>query len=181
MLTIILFFGLVAICAQPFWVVVSSISFKSVRKPIFFLEIITFLFASLQIFFGFFVPDSRPLCAEIIGVALFLFGTTLLMYARYILWRSHAYLPAMVCGVPNTLVTRGPYRYIQHPVYCGLLFACLGFEIALFSPLIAGVAVVALFLVSQIRKEESLLFRTFGGQWIEFKKQTPFRVFPFVW
>jgi protein-S-isoprenylcysteine O-methyltransferase Ste14 len=107
-------------------------------------------------------PDAGPL-----AVGLMLVGTLLAAWAALALGRSFSLLPQA-----RTLVTRGPYRYVRHPIYLGGLLITAG-EIALrWSPLV--LALNAVFVAAQIvrlRYEEALLERAFP-EYAEYRRRT---------
>lgn len=82
----------------------------------------------------------------------------------------------------HVLVTRGPYRYVRHPSYTGLVIAVIGL-VAMFANWLAlalcGVCVIAA-LVVRIRVEERALALTFGERWAVQCART-WRLVPFVW
>ena len=101
------------------------------------------------------------------------------------------------------LITTGPYSYVRHPSYLGSLFAYLG--VCLFvivapgtvfqecvtpnHPIIAfllklyygafSIFIIRL-LFSRIPLEDRILRERFGMEWEQWAKQTPYRVFPFI-
>lgn len=69
-------------------------------------------------------PIFTDTAVELLGICLTLFGLGLAVWARVHLagnWSSHAELK-----VNHEYVTTGPYRYMSHPIYDGLLTACCG-------------------------------------------------------
>jgi protein-S-isoprenylcysteine O-methyltransferase Ste14 len=63
-----------------------------------------------------------------IGLAVFLLGLALAVWARLYLGRNWG-MP-MSQKVDPGLVTAGPYRYIRHPIYSGIILAMIGTAIA---------------------------------------------------
>ncbi|MCL4257203.1 MAG: hypothetical protein KJZ53_01590 [Anaerolineales bacterium] len=76
------------------------------------------------------------------------------------------------------LVQRGPYAYIRHPMYTGLLLATLALVLAAPSPLRIAIWLVLLIdLVLKLHYEESLLVAKFPGYakyQVSTKKLIPF-------
>ena len=81
----------------------------------------------------------------------------------------------------NTNVTDGPYGYIRHPGYAGVLVAGLATPIALGSlwALIPG-GVLALLLVIRTALEDETLHEELLG-YTEYAQQTRYRLVPGVW
>ncbi len=78
------------------------------------------------------------------------------------------------------LVTRGPYRYVRHPMYLAVMFAmlgfCAGYGIAWRWLALAALAVV---LAVKARVEESAMHARHPG-YAAYARTTK-RVVPFVW
>ncbi len=73
----------------------------------------------------------------------------------------------------HQLIRRGPYRWIRHPIYTGMLGALLATAITqgLLSGAI-GVALVFLALYRKARREESFLSQEFGEGFVEHRAHT---------
>ena len=73
----------------------------------------------------------------------------------------------------HQLIRRGPYRYIRHPIYTGMLAALLATAIAqgLLSGLV-GFAFVSLALYRKARREEKFLAQEFGEGFTEHRQHT---------
>jgi protein-S-isoprenylcysteine O-methyltransferase Ste14 len=88
-------------------------------------------------------------------------------------------------GVPmslregHELVTTGPYRIVRHPIYTGILLACLG------SGLAAGIRWFIAFLfffayfAYSARVEEAAMMREFPDQYPAYKRNTRGSILPF--
>ena len=78
----------------------------------------------------------------------------------------------------HTLVTIGPYRFVQHPFYVAAALAYLANALATanwFIALMGGLAITL--LVVRTRTEEEHLIRRFGDDYLRYMKQTG-RFFP---
>jgi len=71
------------------------------------------------------------------------------------------------------LIRRGPYRWIRHPIYTGMLTALLATVITqrLVTALL-GFAVVTFALYRKARREESFLSQEFGEAFVEHRQHT---------
>jgi protein-S-isoprenylcysteine O-methyltransferase Ste14 len=104
------------------------------------------------------------------GLALWAAGLGLAVWARLYIGRNW--------GMPMTrrqepeLVTTGPYRYVRHPIYAGILLALIGTALA--TTLFALVAVVVLggFFVFSAAREERFLAGEFPGSYPAYKART---------
>jgi protein-S-isoprenylcysteine O-methyltransferase Ste14 len=80
----------------------------------------------------------------------------------------------------HRLVTDGPYRYLRHPRYAGVIMVFLGISLVFRSWLaLPLVGTLALVLIWRIQDEEALLRREIGSDWEAYSKTT-WRLIPFV-
>ncbi len=81
----------------------------------------------------------------------------------------------------RSLVAKGPYRLVRHPIYLAELLMILGVTVAnpRLIPILGALVVVGLQLV-RIRAEERLLRATFPG-FGRFAAMTRFRLIPLLW
>lgn len=112
-----------------------------------------------------------------LGVGLCLVGFGFAFWARLHIGRNW--------GVPmslrqdHELVTSGPYGYVRHPIYSGLLLAMIGSVLAvglLWLPLF--VLALAYFLVSA-RTEETMMLAQFPDAYPAYRRRTRMLI-PFV-
>jgi len=81
----------------------------------------------------------------------------------------------------HKLVTDGPYRYIRHPRYLGIIAFTMGISLVFRSWLaLIIVAALTLVLVWRIHGEEALMHQKFGKDW-EAYCQKSWRLIPFVY
>jgi len=124
------------------------------------------------------IPVSRAV-ARPLGFMTFLLGMTL--FAWGVAHLKGAFL-GEVEPISDTLTTTGPYRFVRHPVYLGMLISSIGLIIGMRS-LWGMVSVVFSLLPAGIYRatlEEEALARTFGGEWDTYTKATYF-MFPPIW
>ena len=78
-------------------------------------------------------------------------------------------------GDKHTLVTDGPYRWVRHPFYLGLLVMLAGAVIATWSLAGALLFVPALILtLARARREEHTLRLRFGARYDAYRQRVPF-------
>jgi len=112
-----------------------------------------------------------------IGALLFAFGIVLAVWARLHLGRNWG-MPMTQRAEPE-LVTSGPYRFVRHPIYSGLLTAMLG--TALVNDLLGLIVVAALvgyFYYCGVVEERNLA-ATFPKAYPEYRSRTKMLV-PFL-
>lgn len=109
------------------------------------------------------------------GVALAASGMALLVSGWIALGSSFSPDAEIVAG--QQLRQSGPYRFVLHPVYGGLVIFLLGSAVTALSPLCAlvTVAVVAPLFLKRARYEESLLIREFGEAYLELARRLRWR------
>ena len=112
-----------------------------------------------------------------IGAVLFACGIALAVWARLHLGRNWG-MPMTQRAEPE-LVTSGPYRFVRHPIYTGLLTALLG--TALINNLLGliVVAVLVAYFYYSGTVEERNLTATFPKAYPEYKSRTKMLI-PFL-
>ncbi len=109
--------------------------------------------------------------SEVLGVALTAAGIGFAVWARFYLggnWSS-----SVTVKVGHELVRTGPYRFVRHPIYTGLIVALLG--TALQQPQVRGlIAILLLYVGFKIKSkiEEQIMISTFGAQYKEYSQAT---------
>jgi protein-S-isoprenylcysteine O-methyltransferase Ste14 len=112
-----------------------------------------------------------------IGLALWAAGLGLAVWARLYIGRNWG-MPMTKREHPD-LVTSGPYRYVRHPIYTGMILALLGTALATtWYALIAVAALAGVFIYSATR-EERFLAEEFPDSFPAYKARTKMLV-PFV-
>ena len=90
-----------------------------------------------------------------IGLAIFILGLALAVWARVYLGRNWG-MPMSQKADPE-LVTTGPYGKIRHPIYSGIILGMAGSAIAVSAYWLIAVAIVgAYFLVSAVVEERTM-------------------------
>lgn len=113
-------------------------------------------------------------------------GAALMGVAVLIFWRAHADLgqnwsPTLEIAERQTLVTRGIYRYIRHPMYASQWVWSVG-QLLLLQNWIAGPLGFLGFLPMyflRVPREEQMMLEHFGDEYRDYMAQTG-RIFPRV-
>ncbi len=125
-------------------------------------------------------PDTlapNALVVRLIGVVLFAAGLGLAVWARIYLGRNWG-MPMTRKDEPE-LVTSGPYRFVRHPIYSGLLLGILGSALATSVYWLIGLVVVGAYFIYSAKVEEGLMTENFPAQYPGYKAKTKMLI-PFV-
>jgi len=77
-----------------------------------------------------------------------------------------------MAGLPNELVTSGPYRLTRNPMYLGHLIYALGVVLAFRSPVAAMLAASrVLYFQMRVLRDEERLEKLFGGEYREYREK----------
>jgi protein-S-isoprenylcysteine O-methyltransferase Ste14 len=125
------------------------------------------------------LPAKRSRTHRLIGIvtgALFYFpGLGLIMWARRALGAMYNF--ATTAGAPlyrdPYLVTSGPYAFVRHPLYAGLLATALGGLLLYWRWTFLFGLLTFLPLPLRARREEEALAATFGDAWQQYCSQVP--------
>lgn len=111
------------------------------------------------------------------GAVLVALGLGFAVWARVHLGRNWGMPMSLRAG--HELVTRGPYAYVRHPIYTGILLALLGSTVAL-EP-IWGWALVLFFayFLYSARAEERMMAEQFPEAYAAYKARTRMLI-PFI-
>jgi protein-S-isoprenylcysteine O-methyltransferase Ste14 len=124
------------------------------------------------------LPRARGL--EIVGIALFITGVAVFIWARRTLGK--AYSGHLSVQPDQQLVQSGPYRFICHPAYAGYLLMALGIAAGYSSLLEIASTAIILFpaTIYRIHVEDALLAAHFGEQFNQYRREVK-RLIPGIW
>jgi protein-S-isoprenylcysteine O-methyltransferase Ste14 len=114
---------------------------------------------------------------EAVGAVLFLAGLVLAVWARIYLGRNWG-MPMTQKDEPE-LVTSGPYRFVRHPIYSGILLAVLGTSLATNLYWAIALIVIGAYFVYSARVEERLMSSSFPTVYPSYRAKTKMLI-PFV-
>ena len=106
------------------------------------------------------------------GAVLVAVGLGFAVWARVHLgrmWSGHVTLKA-----DHAIIRTGPYGWVRHPIYTGLLLAATGTAIVQGTPgSLVGLVVLTLGILLKIRQEEQLLRGHFGDEYRAYQREVP--------
>jgi protein-S-isoprenylcysteine O-methyltransferase len=114
-------------------------------------------------------PDDRWL--QLLGIGITIAGLGFAVWARMYLggnWSS-----AVTVKIGHELVRSGPYRWVRHPIYSGLILALLGTAVE--NRQVRGIVAVILLYTGfaiKSRIEERAMTNTFGAEYDEYSRNT---------
>jgi protein-S-isoprenylcysteine O-methyltransferase Ste14 len=118
-------------------------------------------------------------CLAVVAAAVTVAGLSVALWARAALGRNWS--SAVVLKEQHDLIDRGPYAFVRHPIYTGVLLMVLGTvtvsgttaAVIVFATMVAGLMVKA-------RREERLLTTHFPELYPRYRARVPARLIPFL-
>lgn len=146
---------------------------KEKNPKIFIISLIQYVGFLPQILGVRFLPfpkSSFESVFNILGTIIFYAGIFIAVWGRINMGRTW--------GMPGTwdtkrdkkLVTHGAFKYSRNPIYLGFLLLFFGLELALNSLLVFGIILLYFYFNWEIGKEEKILEREFGKDYLEYKR-----------
>ena len=72
----------------------------------------------------------------------------------------------------RTLVEHGPYEWVRHPIYTGLILMIVGSALVMARPMmLVAPGAVVLLVAKKIRREEELMSRSFPDAYSEYRSR----------
>ncbi|MGO9953455.1 MAG: methyltransferase family protein [Dissulfurispiraceae bacterium] len=135
-------------------------------------------FVHLRVYVTDMVLWPRTVITDVIAGILVISGLGIALWGRIALGRNWNMYPALKEN--HELIERGPYAYVRHPMYSGLLLMFLGTVI--WYATVAGIAIFVASLLGtwfKLRQEEKLLTKHFGECYLNYKARVK-ALIPFV-
>lgn len=112
-----------------------------------------------------------------VGLILFFAGIGIAVWARRHLGRNWG-MPMTQKKSPE-LVTTGPYHWVRHPIYSGILLAILGSGLAVGEEWLVALLGTCIYFIYSAVAEERLMLKTFPASYPAYKSSTKMLI-PFV-
>ncbi|NAS89131.1 hypothetical protein C4E24_05270 [ANME-1 cluster archaeon AG-394-G21] len=114
------------------------------------------------------------------GLIIFLVGYIFMIWAPLHLGKQFSWL--VTVQEEHELITDGPFRYMRHPRYSGIILWIFGVALIFLSIIGLVLAVLmSILMLLRIPKEEKVLHEEFGEKWEDYCKRTAKKLIPFVY
>ena len=122
------------------------------------------------------VPQSDALL--VLAAILCACGLIICLWARAVLGRNWS--GTVTLKENHELIVRGPYRFVRHPIYTGLLTMIIGtaFELGHLGGMIGAVLVFVSFWI-KLSDEEAVMLKQFPDQYPAYQQRVK-RIIPFL-
>lgn len=140
------------------------------------IVLLILLLLRLRVFKGYHAVTDAPWLRGI-GLALFVLGLALAVWARVYLGRNWG-MPMSEKADPE-LVTTGPYHTVRHPIYSGMILAMVGTAIAVSLYWLIAVVPLGGYFVYSAVMEERYLAERFPGAYPRYKQSSKMLI-PFI-
>ena len=126
----------------------------------------------------FFFPKTFSILIFILGCFLFIFSLSLRWWGMTTLkdqWAIHAIAESRLSTQRKKLITTGPYGYVRHPIYLGVILELLAIPIIShsFLTLIFVLSVNIPLQILRSKLEERKMVNEFGYDYIKYRNLTP--------
>jgi protein-S-isoprenylcysteine O-methyltransferase Ste14 len=147
------------------------------------------ILASTVLFIILFTIPGFDLCYQWSHTPIFLsvtgfFGIVSSFVFVFLVIRENTYLSRVVeiqTDRGHAVITTGPYRYVRHPMYLGVIvmFFCTPLALGSLYGLIPAL-LLAIIIGIRTHFEDKMLHRELPG-YKDYAKKTPYRLFPRIW
>lgn len=123
------------------------------------------------------LPDLAGFGGQWLGVGLCLAGFGLAFWARLHIGRNWGMPMSLRQG--HELVTSGPYAYVRHPIYSGLMLAMIGSAPAVSMLWLLLFPIYFIYFIVSARTEEKMMLAQFPDAYPAYRRRTKM-LLPFV-
>jgi protein-S-isoprenylcysteine O-methyltransferase Ste14 len=117
------------------------------------------------------IVSPRPTAQIVFGLGALYLGLAIMFWARFTLGRNWSGLVTLKEN--HELVTRGPYRFVRHPIYTGVIVALIGTTLVEDNLLCILLVVITTWgFVKKARVEEAYMLETFGARYRDYRLRT---------
>ena len=116
--------------------------------------------------------------AQIVGALLLALGLAVAAYAVMLLGKGLSPMPAPTAE--GELVVQGPYRWVRHPIYGGVVLQTVGLGLVFLNPMALLFSfALSLFFMAKTGREEELLVDRYP-EYKRYRRQVHYRLIPWL-
>lgn len=114
-------------------------------------------------------PGLTHISFSYLSIAFFVIGILLIFWSIYFFKTNKT--SVMPFETPKRFIREGPFKYTRNPIYLGMLLLLAGIYLFLGNPLNAVLIALFVHVMNRviILKEEKVLEREFGREYLEYK------------
>jgi len=153
------------------------------RRPISLRVPATFTLSALYVLGGILlwkpvwesISESLNSMVLILGSLLYFPGIALYLWGFFTLGKMFAVSSSRAAALypDQVLIESGPYHYLRHPMYMGVILAALGAALIFRTWAMVLYSLTALSVLLRARREDELLAVHFGARWEEYRARVP--------
>jgi protein-S-isoprenylcysteine O-methyltransferase Ste14 len=114
------------------------------------------------------IPETQV--GNLCGLVATAAGLGFAVWARFTLGRNWSSTVTVKAG--HELIRSGPYRFVRHPIYSGILAGLVGTSIGEGTlPAVIGVGIALCGLRMKWKTEERFMVEQFGQQYVEYQRE----------
>ncbi|QQG44577.1 MAG: isoprenylcysteine carboxylmethyltransferase family protein [Candidatus Roizmanbacteria bacterium] len=156
---------------KRYWNIKRHLNLERLKTP--FIVFISLIFAILSAFFFPLPQTSADGVLKIIGILLYVLGFFISAWAKLEM-RSIWGLPGQhEIKEQNRIIKSGPFAFSRNPIYLGLMLVFGGYCLAIKSYAVFLMIIHLLIINKIVKKEEQLLEKHFGKDYIKYKNRVP--------
>lgn len=109
----------------------------------------------------------------LLGIIIFLVGMFIAVWAKITMKANWGMPGQHDITRQNKIIRKGPFSFSRNPIYLGLILVILGYTLALKSYTILLVPIAIAYFYKAVLKEEKILTKYFGKEYLEYKSKVP--------
>lgn len=150
---------------------------KSLCFPMVFVLTLIDIASGVLLWKPIFTAIAKPLHAILLlmGSTAYFPGIALYLWGYFTLGKMFAISSSRAAALyrDHEFIRSGPYRFIRHPMYLGVILTALGATLIFHTWAMILFMVTAISVIFRARQEERVLAERFGDAWDDFQAQVP--------
>ncbi len=150
---------------------------RSLRFPMVFLLALVYIAAGILLWQPIFpaMAGPWPTILLLLGSTAYFPGIALYLWGYLSLGKMFAVSSSRAAALypDHTLIRTGPYRFLRHPMYLGVILIALGATLIFRTWAMVLFNLTAISVIFRAQREEALLAERFGEGWDEYQSQVP--------